>query len=172
MSKGVKNTILKKYIELYINFLNPKKYSTRIYEKMEQIQQYIINKKVLIISCFAKLIEEQIDNGNMKMLYGDIYTNTSFIYYTYPYKFCNTGTDNNIFETLLQIKKDIKILQFDVCLISCGADAGIISHFMNNILNKDILYIGGHMPIFFGIFGARQKIVKILIVIIILKIKL
>ena len=150
------NTILHKYVERYINYLNLKKYSNFNIYYMHHLKDYIINKKVLVISSFTELIEQQIFSGNFKTIHGNIFDNTQFIYYKYPYKFFNTGPDNNIFETLDKIKNDIIKLDFDIAILSCGADGTILTNFISEN-KKDAIYIGGHLPTMFGIFGNRHK---------------
>ena len=151
------DTVLSKYIKPYYKYLNCGLIvDCGFIDSIKIIKSYIIDRKVLLITPFAELIKQQIENNNINILYNNQYKNTIFLYYTYPYKFFNTGKDNDIFETLEIIKNDISNFDFDIALLSCGSDAGILSNFINN-LNKDAIYIGGNMPVMFGIFGERDK---------------
>ena len=155
--KSFEKTVLSKYMDEYRKYLN----AILLVENgfiyyLKTIKSYILNKRVLLITPFSELIKDQVDNNNFNVLYNNIYKDTNFIYYKFPYKFMNTGPDNNNFETLEKIKNEIKDIEFDIALLSCGADAGIISNYINEI-GKDAIYIGGNLPIMFGIFGKREK---------------
>jgi hypothetical protein len=155
--KSYPQDVFVKYTENYLNYLNPKKQNNTAYFYMNDLDEYIYNKKVLVISCFKELIEKQINNGNFDVLYNDRYNTTTFINYNYPYKFYNDGPDNNVFETLDKIKKDIENIDFDIAILSCGADGGILTDYIDSHLKKDAIYIGGTLPILFGIIGNRHK---------------
>ena len=152
-----KSEVLNKYTENYIKYLNTNTLNNTQYYEMSDLDEYIYNKKVLVISCFKDLIEKQINDGNLDILYNDKYNTTRFINYNFPYKFFNNGPDNNTYETLDKIKNDISNINFDIAILSCGADGGILTDYIDSYLKKDAIYIGGHLPILFGIFGNRQK---------------
>jgi hypothetical protein len=147
---------LHKYIKPFLKYLNCNMIEAGCIYYLKNIKSFILNKKVLLITPFSDLIKQQIENNNFNVLYNNIYKNTEFVYYTFPYKFFNTGEQNNNFETLEIIKNEINKLDFDVALLSCGADAGYLSDYIHG-LNKCSIYIGGNLPVFFGIFGKREK---------------
>ena len=146
---------LQKYIKPYLKYLNCNMIEKGFIYLLKDIKSFILNKKVLLITPFCDLIKQQIENNNFNVLYNDIYKNTEFVYYTFPYKFFNTGEHNNNFETLEIIKNEINKLEFDVALLSCGSDAGYLADYIHT-LNKCSIYIGGNLPVFFGIFGKRE----------------
>lgn len=146
---------LKKYIKPYLKYLNCNMIVNDFIYTLKDIKSFILNKKVLLITPFCDLIKQQIENNNFNVLYNDIYKNTEFVYYTFPYKFFNTGEHNNNFETLEIIKNEIIKLDFDIALLSCGADAGFLADYIH-ALNKCSIYVGGILPVFFGIFGKRE----------------
>jgi hypothetical protein len=149
-----KNNILNIFISKFKIFLNFK--NEKYFWIFNDIFPYINNKKVLIISPFIELIKEQIENKNIDNLYFNYPENVEYEYLYFPYKFHNTGPHRNAFETLKIIKEQILKINFDVALLSCGSDAGILSHFIND-LGKDAFYIGGHLPLWFGILSERYK---------------
>lgn len=149
------NNILYKYKNEYLQYLNPMQIQQPYIFYMYQLKPYILNKKVLVISSFKKLIECQIKKGNLNILYNEIYKDTIFINYNYPYKFINDGPDNNVFETLDKIKSNISKIEFDISILSCGADGGILTDYIHSDMKKDAIYIGGHLSAMFGVFGKR-----------------
>ena len=149
-------TELQKYIKPFIKYLNCNMIDHGFIYYLKYIKSFILNKKVLLITPFSDLIKQQIENNNFNVLYNDIYKNTKFVYYTFPYKFFNTGEHNNNFETLEIIKNEISKLDFNVALLSCGSDAGLLADYIHS-LNKCSIYVGGNLPVFFGIFGKREK---------------
>lgn len=52
---------------------------------------------------------------------------------------------------------DIKKLDFDVALLSCGGYGNHLSYFIYKEMNKSALYIGGGLQIWFGIMGKRWE---------------
>lgn len=119
----------------------------------------ILNKpKVLVISPFKELIDEQISNGNFAKIQPKLASST-FITFKFPYTFLNNGPHNNSFETLEEIKKDLKdnYNDFDIAILSCGSYGSFLVDFIDKELKKDVAYIGGQLPLVFGIIGKRDK---------------
>ena len=147
-------TILSKYVESFKNSLRAKEISKYQVYYMYHIADLLANKKVLVISPFKELIEQQIPK--MKLMYNNLPNNVTYICYKYPYKFLNDGPHRNSFETIDSIKRDINKISFDVALLSCGADGGILTDYIHK-KKKTAIYIGGHLPLLFGIFGKRYR---------------
>ena len=61
---------------------------------------------------------------------------------------------NNFLETVQFYNDSIKNIDFDIALLSCGSYAHFIGEYIKNIGKKSI-YIGGVLPLYFGIFGDR-----------------
>lgn len=107
------------------------------------------NKKVLLVSSFAALMEKQYNCGNIHKIDAD-FPNISIIAYKTPYTFFNNGPDKNFFETLDVMKKDISSIDFDVAIIACGAYAVLLADHCHNI-GKTGISIGSGMHTMFGI---------------------
>lgn len=129
----------------------------------EIVYDFINNSKLLIISPFAPLMKQQIDNGNCKKIYNDFPNVNNVFDYRYPYTFFNDGPHNNILETLeneyTKIIKMYNINDYDSVIISCGAYSNLLAKKFYE-LNKNVCTVGGELQIFFGIANQRVKNVK------------
>ena len=137
----------------------------RVIEPFYQIEKNIIpfthhlsDKKILIISPFIDSFIEQMDKQFK------LYKNTNiflpkqkFVYY----KSLNTSAGNRIkghsnwMHTYLQMIKEIKELDFDVALVSCGGYGLPICNYIKEHMNKSSIYVGGGLQLFFGVIGNR-----------------
>lgn len=137
----------------------------RVIEPFYQIEKNIIpfthylnDKKILIISPFIDSFIEQMDKQFK------IYKNTNiflpkqkFVYY----KSLNTSAGNRIenhanwMHTYLQMIKEIKELDFDVALVSCGGYGLPICNYIKEHMKKSSIYVGGGLQLFFGVIGNR-----------------
>jgi hypothetical protein len=126
----------------------------------EIVYAFIKNTKLLIISPFAPLMKQQIDNGNCKRIYNDFPNINNVFDYRYPYTFFNDGPHNNILETLeneyTKIIKMYNINNYDSVIISCGAYSNLLAQKFYE-LNKNVCTVGGELQIFFGIANQRVK---------------
>ena len=59
---------------------------------------------------------------------------------------------NNFHETVEHYQAQINEIEFDFSLLSCGSYSHFIGEHIKNI-NKQSIYIGGILPLYFGIFG-------------------
>lgn len=125
----------------------------------EIVFDFIKDKKILIVSPFAKLMKLQIDNGNLKHIYLNAPTVKNSCVYTFPYTFFNNGPHNNILETSECIFKDIVNSvedDYESVIISCGAYSCLIAkHFYE--MGKNVCTVGGDLPNFFGILNSRHR---------------
>ena len=114
-------------------------------------------KKVLIVSPFADLIKKQIPKLNK--LYNQENIEVEFIFLKTYITYYNEDTDtyidiphNNFFETVEEYKSKINNLDFDIALLSCGTYSHFIGEYIKSI-NKKSYYVGGILPLWFGIYG-------------------
>ena len=123
------------------------------------LRNIIRNKRILVVSSHKKSIEHQIPFLDKIFAPYKIFENNSFTVIKPPQTHC--GMDNKIdwtehlkkFYTELDEIKD----QFDLALLSCGGYGIFISNYICNKLNKNSIYIGGSLQLFFGIMGNRWK---------------
>jgi hypothetical protein len=150
-------TKLKQYIDDFKNFLSAKSYYHHLGQKY--LYDHINNKNVLFVSSFADLIKIQIENGNCKKIY-DFFPDIKNTYcYTTPYSFFNNGADNDILDTANKINKSISEMtqDYDIAIVSAGAYSSLIANYINKVLKKDALAIGGDLQACFGILNERSK---------------
>jgi len=137
------------------SFINPK---TENHVSQEIVYDFIKDKNILIISPFSILIKNQIESGNVKVIY-HTFPNVGRIYaYKNEYTFFNKGPDNNIFETAKTIVNNIKNSsdEFDCVLISCGAYGCLVANELYDY-GKNVCLIGGDLQTFFGILNGRTR---------------
>jgi hypothetical protein len=142
-------------IEKFINNFNVK----NDYLHCQDVFDFIKSKKILVISPFAVLIKNQIENGNCEKIYHNFPKIECVLTYTYPYTFLNNGPDNNIIETcennFANIIETIKN-DYDTVLIGCGAYSCLLAEKFFT-LGKNVCTLGSDMQTFFGILNARHK---------------
>lgn len=145
-----------KYFNNFVTFLSIKHICNGL-PHIYTIIPHIQNKRVLIISSFSELIEQQINNGNVSSIQPS-FNSSTFITYKFPYMFMNSGPDNNSFETLQKISNDIKenYNDFDIALLSCGCYGSFLTDMIHTEMRKDAIYVGGILPFYFGIIGKRE----------------
>lgn len=132
--------------------LNDTKFSSRI----PTIFNHMKGKKVLVISAFSDIIEEQFNNGNVYKLELGFPEIQSVCTVTTPYCFLNNGPHNNYFETLDSIFNDVQTKDFDIALLGCGAYGHMLTHKIHE-MGKDAIYIGGCITNIFGILSSRER---------------
>ena len=115
------------------------------------------NKKVLLISPFAKDMIAQSkhldtiwSNSNFKMP-----SNVKWIPFSMPMTLAGNKIHESWKETYEVITNEIKDIEFDVALLSCGGYGAPLCNFIYEELNKTAIYIGGGLQILFGIRGKR-----------------
>ena len=81
-------------------------------------------------------------------------------FYPLFYKSYNTSAGNHIHsnweETLNIMKEDIKNIDFDIALISCGGYGLLLGDFIKE-LGKGAIYVGGGLQLQFGVMGKRWE---------------
>lgn len=148
-----KNDFIEKYNIKNFTILN----GTEFQDRINDIFNYMENKKVLVISSFDGLIQQQYDSGNLYKIYEKFPKILSLQTIKFPYCFSNNGPDNNYFETLENIFNQIKNIDFDIALLGCGAYGHMLCHKISEELNKDAIYVGGSIQTLFGILSSREK---------------
>lgn len=121
---------------------------------------YLINKKVLIISPFVHSFQKQINNNFQifkdlsKKLFLD---GQEFVFYKSYQTIAGNHLHNNWLETYNLMINDIKDIKFDIALVSCGAYGLPICNFIKTEMNKSAIYIGGGLQLLFGVMGKRWE---------------
>jgi hypothetical protein len=119
---------------------------------------HLLGKKVLIINPFAESMQKQRDNGFKLFGDKDLFKEGQEIIF---YKCYNTSAGNHIhkhwYETFLTMCKEIKELEFDIALVSCGGYGLPICNYIKDNLKKSAIYVGGGLQLFFGIMGKRWE---------------
>jgi hypothetical protein len=121
------------------------------------------NKKVLLISPFGDIMKKQYDTKK-DLLYNQPHPlQVKSLDYVNTYITINNNKYNanlihsSFIETLEILKNEIKNKDFDVAFISCGAYATPLGLYICKELNKQAIYIGGVLQLFFGINGRRYS---------------
>lgn len=121
---------------------------------------YLLGKKVLIVSPFVESFKKQLNNNFQifkdpeKKIFLD---GQEFVFY----KCFQTSAGNYIHkdwdETFNIMCNDIKNIDFDIALISCGGYGLPLCRYINKDLNKSSIYVGGGLQLLFGVMGKRWE---------------
>lgn len=128
-----------------------------LYADIVPWSHYLLGKKVLIISPFMDSFIKQLKN-NFEIFSGKrvFQKNQEFIFY----KGYNTSAGNHLhsswIETFNLMKEDIKKLDFDIALISCGGYGLLLGNYIKE-LGKGAIYVGGSLQLQFGVMGRRWE---------------
>lgn len=122
------------------------------------------NKKVLVISPFSESIKLQYQSDRRHKLfncYGNVCGLTDFelLTYTTPITYDSSFIkpnypDNSWVDTAKRMQTDISNIDFDIALIACGSYANPIIATIKRC-NKQAIYLGGMLQMYFGIIGNR-----------------
>tara|TARA_B100001769_G_scaffold183661_1_gene145316 strand:+ start:15972 stop:16823 length:852 start_codon:yes stop_codon:yes gene_type:complete len=122
--------------------------------------QYLINKKVLVISPFVESFKKQLNNNfqifkdsNKKIFLDD----QEFIFYKSYQTSAGNHLHNDWFETYNLMKNDITNIDFDIALVSCGGYGLPLCNYIKTTMNKSAIYIGGGLQLLFGVMGKRWE---------------
>ena len=122
---------------------------------LNQLKSFIKDKNVLIINPMSILMKKQYDNGNIHKI-NDFLSVKSIQCYSNEYTFYNkpdSKNNSNSFDYVDSILTEIKTIEFDCAIISCGAISSLIA----NRINKNYFIIGSDLLTFFGIKHERIK---------------
>jgi len=132
---------------------------------MEQPQyrfdQVLKNKKVLIITSHKETAKKQLEHHN-SIFNKPIFDESSEFYI---YKPCQQNGGNHDSNSWIfhfeKMRKELLELQnvfdFDIALLGCGGFGMILSDFIFSEMNKSVMYVGGGLQLYFGIFGNRWR---------------
>ena len=130
---------------------------TNIKDRIDFIYDQMKDKKVLVVSSFGGLAQQQYDCGNVYKIYPKFPKLKSLEYINFPYSINNNGPHENYFETSDHMWNKIKEKDFDIALLSCAAYGHILTHKIHSELKKDVIYVGGNIQEIFGIASKREK---------------
>jgi len=114
------------------------------------------NKRILIISAFAKSISEKITCRDK--IYGiDLFPGCEIICMKPPQTQANNPSREFDIE-LTQFVDKIKTIsdKFDIALVSCGGYGNLVCSEIYK-MNKSAIYVGGVLQMYFGIYGSRWE---------------
>ena len=151
-----RNTPLVKYVDQFKTYYNLNLRGGNF--DARRTLPHILSKKVLVISPFKELFDQQMHNGNLLKIRPEL-SKSTFITYKFPYTFLNNGPHQDCIETLEIIKDDIKnnYTDFDIAILSCGCYGSFLVDMICEEMKKDAIYVGGQLPLIFGIIGKRDK---------------
>jgi hypothetical protein len=119
----------------------------------------LLGKKVLIVSPFVDSFKSQISK-NVSFFGNDkaslFLPGQEFIYYKAYNTLAGNHPHKNWFETFKIMCNDIKKLDFDIALLSCGGYGLPLANFIFG-LGKSAAYIGGGLQLLFGVYGKRWE---------------
>jgi len=161
--------------EYVVNSLKKKELASRSLEPFYVMMEggtpwthFLLGKKVLIVSPFVESFKKQIANG-FRMFKsdrdgndgndgnnGDIFLEgQEFVFYKAYNTLAGNHLHNSWYETFKIMCDDIKGLEFDIALLSCGGYGMPLCNFIKNDLKKSAIYIGGGLQLLFGVIGER-----------------
>lgn len=118
---------------------------------------YLKGKKVLVVHPFAQEIEDQYRNNRTK-LFKNPKVLPEFKLITYPSVQSIGGNSlyKSWFDALKKMENDISTIDFDICLLGCGAYGMPLAAYIKR-MGKTAIHIGGSLQLLFGIRGARWE---------------
>lgn len=114
------------------------------------------NKRVLIIHPFAKTIEAQYQKRDKLFENDQILPDFKLITYAPVQSLGGVSEFASWFDALNHMENDIKKIDFDICLLGCGAYGLPLAAFIKSI-GKQAVHVGGGLQLFFGIKGNRWE---------------
>lgn len=116
------------------------------------------NKTVLVVHPFAQLIKKQYENKR-QYLFSNADILPMFKLHVIPAIQSLGGAKNGFdswFDALEYMKQEISKIDFDICLLGCGAYGFPLAAYVKS-LGKKAVHIGGSLQLLFGIKGARWE---------------
>lgn len=117
-------------------------------------------KRVLIVSPFVDTFRQQREAGfrffGKERAEEDVWApDQEFVYYKAYNCLYNNHPHGSWFETFQAMCRDIRELDFDVALLSCGGYGLPLCNFIYEKLGKSAVYMGGSLQLLFGVYGNR-----------------
>ena len=140
-------------------------YIEAIYPFLQAFKIFAEGKKVLIISPFSETINYQFKNKNL-LINNYEYPDFTLLTYNTPITYNNEHDNldsiktNNWLEQSEFMANEIKNIDFDIALLSCGSYAVYLGNFISEKMHKKAIYIGGPLNVFFCIYGKRYMTSK------------
>lgn len=117
--------------------------------------KYLHGKKVLVIHPFAEDIHTQYEKRQLLWQDNDVLPDFSLITYKAVQSIVGTKTEfPTWFDALQKMKDDIKMIDFDIALVGCGAYGMPLAAYCKQ-LGKQAIHLAGWTQILFGIKGTR-----------------
>lgn len=117
----------------------------------------LAGKKVLVVHPFAKEIEDQYKNNREKVHASkDILPPFQLITIQSVQSIGGNSEFANWFEALEHMKQQIEKIDFDVCLIGCGAYGMPLAAHIKR-MGRQAVHFGGSLQLLFGIRGKRWE---------------
>lgn len=118
--------------------------------------RYLKGKRVLVVHPFADTIRKQYEKRELLFNNQDCLPAFELITYKSVQSIGGSEEFKSWFDALEKMEQDIKIIDFDVCLIGCGAYGLPLGAFVKR-LGKQAIHIGGGLQLLFGIKGGRWE---------------
>lgn len=117
------------------------------------------NKKVLVINSFVDLFKSRWKDiyfynksgGRVNLWNKD----QNFIYYKSYNSLAGNHPHSDWKETFTIMCNDIEKIDFDIAILACGGYGILLCDWIKNKLNKGAIYVGGGLPLLFGVYGKR-----------------
>ncbi len=131
---------------------------------LESFRVWGENKKILIISPFAKSLEFQYQRKN-KLLRNYTFPNFDLLTYNTPVTYNGSGDTkeslhvetNNWHEQCDKMNREISQIDFDIAWLSCASYAMSVGDHIKEQMGRKAIYIGGILNVIFNIYGGRYN---------------
>ena len=142
----------------FLQSLNVSQITYRNSFDFERFTELVKDKRLLIVSPFAKLMQAQYDSGNLQYVRSP-FKPASLAIYPFPYLFNDKRSADSL-QALSSITAELDVLlaqsPAESVVLSCGCyGAPLADHLHRQGLNA--YYFGGDLQIYFGIMGGRWK---------------
>ena len=119
---------------------------------------HLKGKKVLVIHPFANEIKSQYENKREKLFANkNVLPEFTLITYKAVQSIGGSSQYKDWFEALDKMEQDISQIDFDICLLGCGAYGMPLAAYIKKELKRSAIHIGGSLQLFFGIKGHRWE---------------
>lgn len=125
-----------------------------------QFYKVFENKKVLVISSHCETIKSQLPKFDKLFKIPVFHSSTQFYVHKPPQQNAGSHDLQSWQFHFEKLKNEIKYIQstefdFDIALVSCGGFGMPISAYINENLNKSVIYFGATLQLCFGVTGQR-----------------
>ena len=154
----IKEELSKNYMDLFYLFIKKPNSKPTHPVDSKYVFEFIKNKKVVIINNLGILMKQQYYNGNLQKIYSDFPVVRDLNFINTGYTFLNNGPYKSILESVKHIYAKIDLIapNTDSFIISNGAYSVLIANYITQKYNKDVLIIGGNLPLYFGVKTQRS----------------